>query len=99
MVPLHFIFVEKILFILPMDKKLFNESTLSRNVQAEILEKINEIESTIPPEIFESIFNSENMKEFLNSVELPKYTTGERKSELFAAIKKKERMTKKHNLR
>lgn len=82
-----------------MDKKLFNESTLSRNVQVEILEKINEIESTIPPEIFESIFNSENMKEFLNSVELPKYTIGEKKSELFTAIKKKERMAKKHNLR
>lgn len=56
-----------------MDKKLFSENLLTKNLSENIVKQIEKIDSSINPEFFENIINSDEMGLFIASLKVPKY--------------------------
>lgn len=72
-----------------MDKKLFEEEVLTRNLPKEVLDAIDAIDSKSTQHICDHIFNSDQMDEFLRSVCLPKVEETDRTSVLLEEAKTK----------
>jgi hypothetical protein len=72
-----------------MDRKLFDECRLVKNLPKAIVEEIETKENEIPSDLFDKIFESEELKRFMNSPVLPKVEEITKKSILAAEFKKK----------
>lgn len=70
-----------------MDKRLFEESVLCANLPDTVLVEIEKIDPEIPTELFDSIFDSNVMSSFLDSVRLPEVVKAERDSKLLKDVK------------
>lgn len=70
-----------------MDKRLFEESVLCANLPDTVLVEIEKIDPKIPTELFDSIFDSNVMSSFLDSVRLPEVVKAERDSKLLKDVK------------
>lgn len=76
-----------------MDRRLFEESVLCANLPAAVLEEIEKMDAKIPAELLDSIFGSDMMASFLDSVRLPEVEKTEKSSKLLKDVKSRmERM-------
>ncbi len=82
-----------------MDKKLFDESQLITSLPNEIVDIINAIDPIQPNQIYENIFISEKLSNFVDSIVLPCTEEINKKSALFEDVKYKIKgnMSKKGN--
>ncbi len=81
-----------------MDKKLFNECILCKNIPQQILKEIEEIDKEIPESIFTDIFNSPEMESFTKSIKPPTLEHVEKKSVLLSSVKLKKGKKSHKNL-
>lgn len=72
-----------------MDRKLFDEAHLLKNLPKTIISAINSIENDISPSLFDRVFESEELKCFISSPILPKVEETCKKSILAMEVKKK----------
>lgn len=70
-----------------MDKKLFEEEELLRQLPKEVIELIDTISSVPTDAVREIIMNSEEMGEFQRSITLPELEKVEKKSMLVEDVK------------
>lgn len=79
-----------------MDKKLFDEKHLTKNIPKEIIDTINQIDNETS-QIYETIFNSKELFTFIDSIALPEIEKIEKKSALLEDVKKiNKKKTSKH---
>lgn len=80
-----------------MDKKLFEEEQLTKNIPKKVMEIINAMDSEKTHRICECIFNSCDLSNFVSSISLPQFEEIEKKSALVeeARIKLKSLAKKK----
>lgn len=72
-----------------MSKKLFNEHVLCKELPSEIIMEIEKIDKEIPKELFDEIYASSTMEEFIASLQLPKEQHNNKNSELLSLVKEK----------
>lgn len=73
-----------------MERKLFNLTQLTKSIPDEIIKLIDSIDSkSVPDSIFETIFESEEIKLFEKSIVLPEVEQIEKISNLKNEVRKK----------
>ena len=72
-----------------MYKKLFNEKVLSKNISSSIKDKIDKMFPNIDEQVFEEIYNSEELKNFTASIRIPEIQKNKEESLLFLETKDK----------
>lgn len=72
-----------------MDRKLFDEAHLIKNLPKHIIKTINSMEQEIQQELFDRIFDSEELGSFFSSTTLPKIQEISKKSVLAMEAKKR----------
>ncbi len=78
-----------------MNKNLFNEIQLCKNLPKSVLKEINYIDREIPQNLFDKIFESKELESYVNSMEIPKVEEISEKSSLKNEIKQTNLVSKK----
>lgn len=70
-----------------MDKNIFAEDILTKNIPVDVVEHIEKIESSIDPGLFNVILESPELKQFISSLKAPNVARQNRTSVLLQNIK------------